>query len=285
MTDINDQVFNGIRKTINRFREKPFHYFTEADIHSSLLNDIMSGGKGIVTKRTNNISISLVHQEYPTNYRYMKKKLLKGYDCKTDYKETSLNSKKGDRGNFDLAILNPEFVKTVIGDDIEKSMHHLISKDAKDAIERNKRNDKAFQEEILFAIEVKFIHYRNARNKSMIEEIIKDNEKLLLAIAHSDSFIKPINLIFCTSGAKKRRDKKTSVIEKVKSYVTGEIIQLYDSETKYHSSADVLTIFVESFIDEQQKKTEKPTTNFDNTNSKLDWAKLLIEKLKISNTS
>ena len=64
MTDINDQVFNGIRKTINRFREKPFHYFTEADIHSSLLNDIMSGGKGIVTKRTNNLSISLVHQEY-----------------------------------------------------------------------------------------------------------------------------------------------------------------------------------------------------------------------------
>ena len=283
MTDINDQVFNGIRKTINRFREKPFHYFTEADIHSSLLNDIMSGGKGIVTKRTNNISISLVHQEYPTNYRYMKKKLLKGYDCKTDYKETSLNSKKGDRGNFDLAILNPEFVKTVIGDDIEKSMHHLINKDAKDAIERNKRNNKAFQEEILFAIEVKFIHYRNARNKSMIEEIIKDNEKLLLAIAHSDSFIKPINLIFCTSSEKKRRDKKTSVIENIKSYVAGETIQLYDSETKYHSPADVLTIFIESFIneDEQKKKTEKPTTNFDNTNSKLDWAQDLIKKLHL----
>ncbi len=215
----------------------------------------------------------------------MKNKLLKGYDCKTDYKETSLDSKKGGRGNFDLAILNPEFVETAKGDDIEKLMHQLINKDANDAMERNERNNKAFQEEILFAIEVKFIHYRNARNKSMIEEIIKDNEKLLLAIAHSDSFIKPINLIFCTSGAKKRRDKKTSVIEKVKSYVTGEIIQLYDSETKYHSSADVLTIFVESFIDEQQKKTEKPTTNFDNTNSKLDWAKLLIEKLKISNTS
>ena len=276
MTDINDHVFNGIRKTINRFREKPFYYFTEADIHSSLLNDIMSGGTDIVTIRKNNISISLVHQEYPTNYRYMKKKLLKGYDCKTDYKETSLDSKKGDRGNFDLAILNPEFVETAIGDDIEKLMHHLINKDANDAIERNERNKNAFQEEILFAIEVKFIHYRNARNKSMIEEIIKDNEKLLLAIAHSDSFIKPINLIFCTSGAKKRRDKKTSVIEKVKSYVSGEIIQLYDSEIKYHSSADVLTIFVESFIDEQQKKTEKPTTNFDNTNSKLDWAKLLI---------
>ncbi len=62
MTDINDHVFNGIRKTINRFREKPFYYFTEADIHSSLLNDIMSGGTDIVTIRKNNISISLVHQ-------------------------------------------------------------------------------------------------------------------------------------------------------------------------------------------------------------------------------
>ena len=42
MKTIDEQVFDGIRKTINRFREKPFHYFTEADIHSSLLNDILN---------------------------------------------------------------------------------------------------------------------------------------------------------------------------------------------------------------------------------------------------
>ncbi len=40
---IMDAVFNGIRKTINRFREQPFLYFTESDIHASLSKDIMDG--------------------------------------------------------------------------------------------------------------------------------------------------------------------------------------------------------------------------------------------------
>ena len=40
---IEKRVFEGIRKTINRFQEKPFHFFTEADIHTSLANDIMFG--------------------------------------------------------------------------------------------------------------------------------------------------------------------------------------------------------------------------------------------------
>ena len=57
MNTIDEQVFDGIRKTINRFREKPFHYFTEADIHSSLLNDIMTGAPDVLSVKENNISI------------------------------------------------------------------------------------------------------------------------------------------------------------------------------------------------------------------------------------
>ena len=79
MKTIDEQVFDGIRKTINRFREKPFHYFSEADIHSSLLNDIMKGGSDVLSVRNNNISISLIHQEYPTHFRYKKEQLLEGY--------------------------------------------------------------------------------------------------------------------------------------------------------------------------------------------------------------
>ena len=89
---IDKQVFDGIRKTINRFREKPFHYFTEADIHSSLLNDIMTGGSDVLSVRKNNISISLVHQEYPTNFRFKRKQLLEGYNLKDNEEEISLNS-------------------------------------------------------------------------------------------------------------------------------------------------------------------------------------------------
>lgn len=40
LNNVDIAVFEGIRKTISRFRRKPFHYFTEADIHSSLLHDI-----------------------------------------------------------------------------------------------------------------------------------------------------------------------------------------------------------------------------------------------------
>ena len=47
---IEKQVFNGIRKTINKFREKPFNFFTEADIHSSLINDIKTARE--VSKKT-----------------------------------------------------------------------------------------------------------------------------------------------------------------------------------------------------------------------------------------
>ncbi len=43
MTGADTLVYNGIRKTINRFRENPFFYFTESDIHASLHKDIMEG--------------------------------------------------------------------------------------------------------------------------------------------------------------------------------------------------------------------------------------------------
>ena len=80
--EIQDAVFNGIRKTINRFREQPFYYFTESDIHASLSNDIMHGHSDIFVKRNSqdsqgltNTPVSLIHHEYPTNFRYQKEKL------------------------------------------------------------------------------------------------------------------------------------------------------------------------------------------------------------------
>ena len=114
----------------------------------------------------------------------------------------------------------------------------------------------------------------------MREEIIKDNEKLRLAVCHSDSFIKPINIIFCTSEKMKRSDKKIPVIEQVKTFVSGDPIKLYDDpHTIYHSPAEVLTIFTESFIHKEMKKTEKPISNFDGFNTKLKWANDLINLL------
>ena len=79
MTDVEMLVYDGIRKTINRFRENPFFYFTESDIHASLHRDIMEGGSKELVHRKDGIAVSLVHLEYPTNFRYEKSKLLEGY--------------------------------------------------------------------------------------------------------------------------------------------------------------------------------------------------------------
>ena len=77
MTDVEMLVYDGIRKTINRFREKPFFYFTESDIHASLQRDIMEGGSKELVHREDGIAVSLVHLEYPTNFRYKKTDFLR----------------------------------------------------------------------------------------------------------------------------------------------------------------------------------------------------------------
>jgi hypothetical protein len=50
---INNAVFDGIRKTINRFREQPFLYFTESDIHASLSKDIMENSTTQIFRKFN----------------------------------------------------------------------------------------------------------------------------------------------------------------------------------------------------------------------------------------
>jgi len=282
---IDEQVFDGIRKTINRFREKPFHYFTEADIHSSLLNDIMKGGSDVLSVRKNNISISLIHQEYPTHFRYKKEQLLEGYKGIED--KTTIDKKYGDRGNYDLSILDPAFVNKMFAEKIEPikeknkkfkllPLKHIINKDI------HFTKDHAC-EELLYAIEVKFLHIFNARNSDMLKEVIKDNKKLRLTHIHSKGNTKCINLVFCSSKEGDRKVKEQteqeSVPNRIKEYMKGKKeIKLYNSKIEMPSPYDhILNIFIESYIDDKLKKTKKPTTNENENN--LIWAKDLIKLL------
>jgi 16S rRNA G966 N2-methylase RsmD len=288
LNKIDNAVFDGIRKTINRFREKPFHYFTEADIHTTLSTDIMAGSSDILTYRGPGIpSVSLVHQEYPTNFRYIKKKLLGGYleneldQIKLSFKDGN-GKTHGDRGNFDLVILNPEFVKNQIKENKEnlhEALMQLINKEMNRASERMK-NRHQFNSEILYAIEVKYLHPFNARSKQMIEEIVKDNKKLSLAFLNSHEILRPINLIFCSTEAKNRSDKKPSVISKIKQFVRSGTVDDYKGNS-YSISTDVLNIFVESFIHEESggkngKITNKPLSS---STPKVKWAKDLKKKI------
>lgn len=286
-------VFDGIRKTINRFREKPFHYFTEADIHSSLLNDITRAAPRLMIfrpdkdrgklKHLNHISISLVHQEYPTNFRYKKEMLLQGYDSgdldltKLDY--TNHEGKGyGDRGNFDLAVLKKRFVLDMLEKhELPNALEQIINKDNELAKERLKISSQAFEKELLYAIEVKFIHSFNARNIKMLHEVIKDDQKLLLASKNSQGFVKPINLVFCSTPAKKSIGGITSVVDLIKEYVkNGKVVDR--KGLSFEHPEQVITIFVESFIGKQNhKSTRPPIAVYPNK----DWAKQLVKVLNV----
>jgi hypothetical protein len=286
--NIDDAVFDGIRKTINRFREKPFHYFTEADIHTTLATDIMAGSSDILTYRREGIpSISLVHQEYPTNFRYIKKELLGGYN-ETKPKQIKLGYKDGngktygDRGNFDLVILNPEFVKNQIGKNQEKlhtTLMQLINKKIDAAFSRMETNPQLFNSELLYAIEVKFLHPFNARSKQMIEEIVRDNKKLELAYLNSEKILRVINLIFCSSEQQNRSDSKPSVISKNKEYVKSGKVNDYKGNS-YSIGPNVLNIFVESFMYERPEKKNKRKTikPMGSSTPFIEWAKELKKK-------
>lgn len=281
ITKFDEHVFEGIRKTINRFREKPFHYFTEADIHSSLLNDMISGSAGTLTRRIKDLEVSLVHQEYPTNFRYEKSRLLNGYG--DEWEDTRLyeGNKYGDRGNFDLAILNEKFVQDVIqqkGLTPQEALEHIINKDVDLPISRMNDSDD-YYEEIRYAIEVKFIHAFNARNKSMLEEVIKDNEKLRLAYLNSNGNIKPVNLVFCSYFTDTERSNgEESVITKIRKYTEKGKVDHYDGND-YEIPRSVITIFIQSYLKDQNlKSTPKPVASPKPSN---DWANKLRSTLRI----
>jgi hypothetical protein len=252
---IEGAVYNGIRKTINRFREQPFRYFTESDIHASLSNDIMEGnsdilimGRTLAERSTIKTPVSLVHHEYPTNFRYDKKKLRDGYS-EAEVDQTRIDGKEGDRGNYDLAVLNPEFVNRVFSehktDTLNSILGHIINKDITNAISRGQT------EELIFAIEVKFIHLFNARNIRMLHEVQADNTKLQLAVHHKHC-TRAINLVFCSSDERQRRDKVDPVIKSIRKYI------------EEYSHPGIINVFIESFIDaDDHKNTVKPTISAD----------------------
>jgi len=257
-----DAVFNGIRKTINRFREQPFLYFTESDIHASLSKDIMEGnsdlfvlGKEQKDRSNIKVPVSLIHHEYPTNFRYQDSKLRdEGYNEDEIKSLTKIDGRHGDRGNYDLVILNNTFIEKLFShhQDILEAMKHIINKDKKLTEQRNT------DDEILFAIEVKFIHPFNAGNRQMETEVKKDNNKLHVALHSSNKFIMPINLIFCNSDHV--QSNNNSIIENIKE------------DLKNKTPQGVCSIFIESYISGNTKKTIKPIFTFTPISPDRNWA-------------
>lgn len=177
--EIKSAVCKAVKTTVRKFRENPYYFFTESDIHSYFYHVLYSSRLEV---QRGNKRIYLVHREYPTNFRYSKDDLvLDACDRPFD-----LSSREGDRGNYDVAIINPDFVRDA------KTIEHIVNKNVRLVEERNESMPESFREELLFAIEFKYV----TRNTiAFVTEVLQDNKKLLFATKCGAQIA--MNMVFC----------------------------------------------------------------------------------------
>ncbi|MDQ0287194.1 hypothetical protein J2Z49_002313 [Desulfofundulus luciae] len=263
-TLIDDLLKTGVLKAINKFREAPKIFFTEADLRSYLYYCLYTRK---MERQVNGIAVNCLHQEYPTNFRYIEDEL-KDFNQPPQY--YSLESKKGDRGNYDLVLLNPDFVDLCLSgiaaadslEDKYKYLNHIVNKDYILALEREKRQgifkNHDITTELLYALEYKYVI---RLNKGFIDEIKKDIRKLQLAYQHSKGNLRCISLVFCNIYPHGRDNQRQ------KDYL-GEIKDIIRKAPE-----EILTIFIHSYYlldnGELKKETPKPCTN----NCRHSWAR------------
>ncbi len=223
---INDAVWRAINRTINKFREHPYYFFTESDIHSYFYHALYSTKHEVST--IDKKRIYCIHREYPTNFRYRKKDLLNNEILKP----YDLNDTSGSRGHYDMAVLDPDFIKNV------NSEKDIINKNVSLVIKRA-QNNKNFvnSKELLFAIEFKYV-INNSKN--FVDEVIMDNKKLLFAKDFGGAY-EAVNLVFCNVNTTK---------------YTGRII----TEVR-NADKKILSIFIHSYYEEEKKRTPRPIMN------------------------
>ncbi len=214
--EIQKAFWAAVKKTINKFREHPYYFFTESDIVSYFYYCLYNSSFEIPDKKGKRIY--LAHREYPTNFRYDKKKLLD----ETFNKPYELKSKNGTRGNYDFALLNPEFVK------MAETVEDVVNKNIKLLLKRTEGKGR----ELLFSVEFKYVINNN---KNFVAEILMDNKKLLFSEENQSNC--GINLVFCNKADPFYGDKIENAVKNSK----------------------VISIFIHSYYDTGNKKiTPKP---------------------------
>jgi hypothetical protein len=271
--NIDQAVSDGIRRTINRFRENPFYYFTESDIHASLVRDILDGNsvKFYLPTTKDNLRLSMVHLEYPTNFKFARNEAL-------PFIEGTAAEGIKQRGNFDLAVLNEVLLKEIANMNTNTLINFLRSIISKD-IAQNEAMYTVLGHPvgklIDYAIEVKFFHFNNT-SQEMFDQVKIDNFKLGEAQKGSAS-IKPINLIFCYywRDGNKNHVWENRLNEFRKSICNGNIGIGNSPLTPIPKN--VLNIFIEANINPDAiKSTKKPACCYKNDATDLpDWVSLL----------
>lgn len=99
--DLVSHFERGIKSLVRRFRNHPYAFYTETDMHSYLYHRLYAGGtcNGLFRTEDGHDTI-LLHKEYPTVARYIRQ------DDKT--LKNDPNARR--RGAFDISIWDPKFV-------------------------------------------------------------------------------------------------------------------------------------------------------------------------------
>lgn len=91
----------AIKSLVQRFRNHPYAFYTETDMHCYLYHRLYSGGLGNGLYRTaEGHDTILLHKEYPTVARYVR----------TDDGKLHESIKGRRRGAFDISIWDPRFI-------------------------------------------------------------------------------------------------------------------------------------------------------------------------------
>ncbi|NHM26187.1 hypothetical protein G7K71_04055 [Desulfofundulus sp. TPOSR] len=249
--EIGQLLRTGILKAINKFREAPQIFFTEADLRSYLYYCLYSTK---MEMRVNGVTINCLHQEYPNNFRYKPADL--------NQPPLPLDSAEGDRGNYDFVVLNPDFVRLCLDgiadanslEEKYRCLGHIINKDYKLALQREKQQgifkDHDITTELLYALEYKYV---TKLHKVFIDGIRKDIGKLQLAYQQSKGNLRCISLVFCNTYPHGRDLRQQSDhLEEVVNIIR-------------NAPSEILAIFVHSYYvldsGELKKITPKPCTN------------------------
>ena len=276
---IDEAVSHGIRKTIANFQKNPFYYFTEHDIHVSLVRDILDGNSDIFyLQLTNtNVQVSMVHLEYPTNFKYSRAEAL-------NEGKSRINKANERRGNFDLAVLNGHNFRDIVKKNKTTLIDFLkciISKDVAKNVNMYSVLDHPVGELIDYAIEVKFFHFNNA-SQEMFEQVKIDNYKLMRSIKEA-THIKPVNLVFCYywSDGKKNQRWENRIECFRKNILAGRIG--IDSKKLSEIPEKVINILIEVKINQKAKiEDTKISYYYNGGNEKTPlWVCLLTNESKI----
>jgi hypothetical protein len=219
---IRQAVWDTVRKTLNKFRENPYYFFTESDIHSYFYHCLYSANYEV---ERDGRRIYLIHREYPTNFRYSKAALV----LPTYNEPYPLSTREGDRGNFDIAVINPDFVTSA------PSIENIVNKNVRLVQERVETDLTSVRRELLFAIEFKYV-IRNSI--SFVTEVLQDNKKLLFAKQWGAG--EAINLVFCNMEGSNVQQVRDAVVQ---------------------APGDIHAFFAQAYYENDKKKSPRLISN------------------------